>query len=228
MNEKRRGVYVGRIDTPAALPGAPLLLSESEAAWVPDASDARFGDLRTVNQRRIEVRRFDAERLMLIGDVRALEWRVGEQTPYHPSMLSASPTTLAFASDRVPFGQRLASVDRTGDHLQRQEAEAQGWVRLSPDGRRLARQRIVDGPENPDIWVDDSIAVPVCEFRRANPGHLSGVVSRRSPAWRMSRGTRQVDPESASSASLPLMDSGRRDVRPVRVARTPTASRPTG
>ena len=92
---------------------------------------------------------------MLIGDARALEWRAGEQTPYHPSMVSASQTTLAFASDRVPFGQRLASVDRTGAHLQRQEAEAQGWVRLSPDGRRLARQRIVDGPENPDIWVDD-------------------------------------------------------------------------
>jgi eukaryotic-like serine/threonine-protein kinase len=154
-NEGRRGVYVGRIDAPAAMPAAPLLLSESEAVWVPDASDARFGDLLTVNQRRIEVRRFDVERLMLIGDARALEWRAGEQTPYHPSMFSASQTTLAFASDRVPFGQRLASVDRTGDHLQLQSAEAQGWVRLSPDGRRLARQRIVDGPENPDIWVDD-------------------------------------------------------------------------
>ena len=73
--------------------------------------------------------------------------------PAHHS--SFSPTTLAFASDRVPFGQRLASVDRTGEHLQRQEAEAQNWVRLSPDGRRLARQRIADGLENPDIWVDD-------------------------------------------------------------------------
>jgi len=154
-NEGRRGVYVGRIDAPPAMPGAPLMLSESEAVWVPDASDARFGDLLTVNQGRLEVRRFDAERLMLIGDARALEWRAGEQTPYHPSMFSASQTTLAFASDRVPFGQRLASVDRTGDHLQLQSAEAQGWVRLSPDGRRLARQRIVDGPENPDIWVDD-------------------------------------------------------------------------
>ena len=155
VNEKRRGVYVGRIDAPAAMPGAPLLLSESEPVWVPDASDARFGDLLTVNQRRIEVRRFDTERLMLIGDARALEWRAGAQTPYHASMVSASHTTLAFASDRVPFGQRLASVDRTGDRLQLQESEAQGWVRLSPDGRRLARQRIVDGPENPDIWVDD-------------------------------------------------------------------------
>ena len=155
VNEKRRGVYVGRIDAPAAMPGTPLLLSESEPVWVPDASDARFGDLLTVNQRRIEVRRFDAERQVLIGDARALEWRAGAQTPYHPAMVSASQTTLAFASDRVPFGQRLASVDRTGDHLQLQEAEAQGWVRLSPDGRRLARQRIVDGPENPDIWVDD-------------------------------------------------------------------------
>jgi len=155
VNEKRRGVYVGRVDAPAAMPGAPLLLSESEPVWVPDASDARFGDLLTVNQRRIEVRRLDAERLMLIGDARALEWRAGAQTPYHSSLVSASQTTLAFASDRVPFGQRLASVDRTGDHLQLQEAEAQGWVRLSPDGRRLARQRIVEGPENPDIWVDD-------------------------------------------------------------------------
>jgi dipeptidyl aminopeptidase/acylaminoacyl peptidase len=123
--------------------------------WVPDASDARFGDLLTVNHQRIELHRFDATRLTLIGDVRALEFRAGEQTPYHPSMFSASQSTLAFASDHVPFGQRLASVDRTGADLQLQDAEAQGWVRLSPDGRRLARQRILRGPENPDIWVDD-------------------------------------------------------------------------
>jgi serine/threonine protein kinase/Tol biopolymer transport system component len=154
-NSGRRGVYVGRIDAPAAMPGAPLLVSESEAVWVPDALDARFGDLLTVNQRRIEVRRLDAERLTPIGDARALEWRVGEQTPYHPSMFSASQTALAFASEAVPFGQRLASVNRTGDDLQRQDAEAQGWVRLSPDGRRLARQRMVKGLESPDIWVDD-------------------------------------------------------------------------
>jgi eukaryotic-like serine/threonine-protein kinase len=127
----------------------------SEAVWVPDPSNARFGDLLTVRQQRIEVRRFDAERLMLVGDGRALELRTGEQTPYHPSMFSASQTTLAFASGEVPFGQRLATVGRTGDKLQLQDAEAQGWVRLSPDGRRLARQRIIRGPENPDIWVDD-------------------------------------------------------------------------
>ena len=70
-------------------------------------------------------------------------------------MFSASPTTLAFASASVPFGQRLASVGRSGGDLELQSAEAQGWVRLSPNGRRLARQRIFNGPENPDIWVDD-------------------------------------------------------------------------
>ncbi len=153
-NEGRRGVYVGRIDAPAAMPGAPLLRSESEAVWVPDAADARSGDLLTVNQQRIEVRRFDAERLMFVGDGKALDLRAGEQTPYHPSMFSASQTTLAFASDGVPFGQRLASIDRSGGDLQLQDAEAQGWVRLSPDGRKLARQRILKGPENPDIWLD--------------------------------------------------------------------------
>ena len=109
-----------------------------------------------MNHGRLEVRRFDAERLMLIGDARVLDLPVGAQTPYHPSMFSASPTTLALAGGEVPFGQRLASVNRTGAGLQTHGAEAQGWVRLAPRGRRrLARQRILKGPENPDIWVDD-------------------------------------------------------------------------
>ena len=92
---------------------------------------------------------------MLIGDAGSAGVARGRADPVSPLHVQRVADDAGVASDRVPFGQRLASVDRTGDHLQLQDAEAQGQVRLSPDGRRLARQRIVDGPENPDIWVDD-------------------------------------------------------------------------
>jgi eukaryotic-like serine/threonine-protein kinase len=152
--DERRGVYLGRIDRAPAMPGAPLFNSESETVYVPSSGSAR-GDLLYVSNGRIEARSFDAEHLALIGDARTLDLQAGGQTPYNSSTLSASAGVLAFATSPMPFGLRLGSVDRDGDHLQLQESEAQNWVRLSPDGQRLARQRIDGVRGNPDIWVED-------------------------------------------------------------------------
>jgi Tol biopolymer transport system component len=152
--EERRGVYVGRVDRPAAVPGEPLFQSESEVVYVPAASGRGLGDLLYVRNGRIEARPFDANRVALAGDPRTLDLRAGELTPYHSSLLSASAGLLAFGSSRVPFGMLLASVDRSGANLQVEKtSEPQGWPRLAPDGR-LARQRIDPIKGNGDIWVD--------------------------------------------------------------------------
>jgi eukaryotic-like serine/threonine-protein kinase len=154
--DKRRGVYVGRVDRPASQSDAQLFQSESEAVYVPPSSELDASALLYVRDSRIELRSFDVARLAVGGDVRTLGLQAGQPTTYHASMLSASARVLAFASSSVPFGMRLGSVDRRGPDVQFQrDSEAQNWPRLSPDGQRLARQRIDVVAGNPDIWVED-------------------------------------------------------------------------
>src|SRR6185295_3153339 len=103
-------------------------------------------------------RRFDAARLALIGDAQAIALTAGGNTPYHPAMLSTSTDVLAFATVPLPFGNRLGSIARAGNNLERwKKIEAQNWPRVSPDGGRLALQRIDPIRGNPDIWVDDLV-----------------------------------------------------------------------
>jgi serine/threonine protein kinase len=152
--DERRGVYIGRVDRAASMPGAALFRSESEAVYVPRPSE-NIGDLLYVNNGRIEARPFDARHRTLSGDGRALDLRASQQTTYHSMTISASSAVLAFTPSRVPLGLRLSSVDRNGENLHSGESELQGWVRLSSDGERLARNRIDGMRGNPDLWVED-------------------------------------------------------------------------
>jgi len=71
-------------------------------------------------------------------------------------MLSASADVLAAVSSQIPYGSRLGSTGRNGEDPRLwKERETQNWPRLSPDGRRLARQRIDALRGNPALWVDD-------------------------------------------------------------------------
>jgi len=153
--DERRGIYIGRIDGPASAANSLLLRSESEAVYASEPGKAE-GNLFVVANGRIEVRRIDTARTSVTGDARALGFESGGNTPHHPMMLSASANLLAFAASSVPYGLRLESIDRTGDSERvLDEPQAQGWPRVSPDGRYLARQRIDAAPGNPDIWVED-------------------------------------------------------------------------
>ena len=153
-DDARRGVYLGRIDRSPSESDAFLFRSSSEAVYasMPGGSD---GVLFYSVDGRIEVRRFNARSLAVSPDARAIDISAGNGTLFHPLMLSASSDVLAFAQSAPPFGDRLESVDRDGQrHRLWDEAEAQNWPRVSPDGRYLARQRI-DDRNNPDIWVED-------------------------------------------------------------------------
>jgi Tol biopolymer transport system component len=156
--EARRGVYVGRIDQPAARPGTLLFQSESEVAYVPQPSGAEPGALLRVQDGRLEARPFDAGRLVLLGDGRTLPVQAGGPTPHHPSMISASAGVLVSSPSRMPFGMRLMSVDRDGGQLRvAQVDESQNYPRLSPDGQRLVLTRLDPIVGNGDIWVDDLV-----------------------------------------------------------------------
>lgn len=155
VDDGRRGVYVGSLDDLAAQPTRPVFLSDSGAIYAPGASRSE-GLLLSAKGGRIEVRPFDAVRLMVTGEARALETNATPATPHHPALMSASATVLAYASGVIPWGTRFARIDRDGSNL-RVESDSQlsGFPRVSPDGRFLARHRLDAVRSNPDIWVED-------------------------------------------------------------------------
>jgi Tol biopolymer transport system component len=70
--------------------------------------------------------------------------------------MSASATVLAYASGVIPWGNRIASIDRDGSNLRVEpDNQLSGFPRVSPDGRFLARHRLDAVRSNPDIWVED-------------------------------------------------------------------------
>jgi Tol biopolymer transport system component len=153
--DTRRGVYLGRVDRPASRPASPLFPSESEAVYAP-LSGRDAGALLSVANGRVVARPFDAGRLALAGDPLRIDLPAGGNTLYHPAMLSASADLLASVSSPIPYGSRLGSTGRNGEDLRLwKERESQNWPRLSPDGRRLARQRVDALRGDPALWVED-------------------------------------------------------------------------
>ena len=153
--DDRRGVYVGRVDRAAAMPGAPLFRSESEAVYASLDRTGR-GVLLSAANGRLEVREFDARQQRLVGDPTTIDLPVSGITPYHPSMLSVSDNVLAYVSSPIPWGQRLAASGRNGEDLKVWEERASiNWPRLSADGRRLVYQRVDAMRGSLDLWVED-------------------------------------------------------------------------
>jgi serine/threonine protein kinase len=153
-DDARRGIYVGRVDRPASATGTLLWRTDSGAVYVPQSGT--LGDLLSVVNGRIEVRRFDTDRLALAAESRTIGLSASGTTLTESAMLSASPDVLAFATSTAPYGNRLEIVRRSGEHFWiAGDTEPQNWPRVSPDGRYLARQRVDLLRNNPDIWVDD-------------------------------------------------------------------------
>jgi Tol biopolymer transport system component len=152
--DERRGEYVARIDRPASKPGPPLFRSESEAVFVPTSGRAR-GVLLSAVDGQLQARAFDPSALKLVGDPYTLSVAAGANTPFHSAMLSASADLLATVATPMAYGVRLGTVARDGTAVRLSERRLQNWPRLSPDGRRMARQMIDPARGNPDIWIED-------------------------------------------------------------------------
>lgn len=154
MDNERRGIYLGRLDRPAAPADAPLLRSDSGAIYAP-LPGTRDGALLYYANGHVEVRKFDAARLAVSDDARAVGLPAAPSTLWQPMMLSASSGLLAFVTETMSNGVHLEAVTRDGTRVRVwQEAEAQNWPRVSPDGRYLARQR-VDWRNSPELWIED-------------------------------------------------------------------------
>jgi serine/threonine protein kinase/Tol biopolymer transport system component len=153
-NDERRGVYVGRADRPASRPGALLFRSETQAALVTGESDSSSLLLSAVGN-QIEVRHLDTTALTIVGHPRSLPVPAAAMTPYVEAMVSASPEVLASVGMAVPFGAQLGSVTREGTDVRLSPRQQQNFLRLSPDGHRLARQILDPLRGTPDIWVEN-------------------------------------------------------------------------
>jgi hypothetical protein len=155
IRPERRGVYVGRTDRAAALPGAALFRSESESVFATLDRAGRGVLLSTANG-RIEVRQFDVPRLRVIGDPTTIDIAAAANGLYHASMFSVSADVLAYVTSPIPYGRRLAATDRTaGQTRVWPTPEVLNWPRLSPDGRRLAYQRLEAIGGSPDLLTED-------------------------------------------------------------------------
>jgi Tol biopolymer transport system component len=122
--------------------------------FVPTSGRER-GVLLSAADGQLQARPFDVTALALVGDPRTLPVAAGANTPYHPAMLSASADLLATVAMPMAYGVRLGTVARGGTAVRMSGRQPQGWPRLSPDGRRIARQMVDPVRGNPDIWVED-------------------------------------------------------------------------
>jgi Tol biopolymer transport system component len=151
---ERRGVYVGSIDGPPSTPGAALFRSESEAIYAP-LDDPERGVLMSVAEGHVDVYPFDTRRRRLTGDPITIALPAGGNTPHHASMLSVSADVLAHVGSALPYGDRLASATRTGDsQLLDSTRSIVSWPRISPDGARIALQRLDALTGSPDLWAE--------------------------------------------------------------------------
>jgi serine/threonine protein kinase/Tol biopolymer transport system component len=155
IDADRRGIYLGRVDRPAAVAGERLFYSESGAAFLRHAGSEE-ADLVYIANGRVESRRFNHVSLTVAAQARTLDFLPAERTIPNPLMVSASDDVMAFADSIVPSGSRLLSVTMDGKGLRLwDKAEAHGWPRVSPDGRLIARSHIDETLSQPDIWVED-------------------------------------------------------------------------
>ena len=98
-------------------------------------------------------------------------------TRYHSAMLSASADLLATVATPMPYGVQLGTVARDGTGVRLSPRRPQNWPRLSPDGRRMARQIVDPARGNPDIWVEDLQDGSLVRVTTATGRHPAGLVS---------------------------------------------------
>jgi eukaryotic-like serine/threonine-protein kinase len=154
--DERRGIYFGSVAAPAA-PAAPLFQSSSGAVYVP-LPDSDSGLLLSAEGRWIEARTFDPARRRVVGDALRIDIASQIATPHYPALLSVSADLLTFASTEIPSGIHIATASRTGaDLVIWPERNIGGFLRLSPDGGRLARTLLDPVRANNDIWYYDLV-----------------------------------------------------------------------
>jgi dipeptidyl aminopeptidase/acylaminoacyl peptidase len=156
-----RGIYVGELGTFRI---RRLLDADTPAVFAPP------GHLLYVQNATLFAHGFDPENANVRGEPIAIAANVATDSNAGLAAVSASSSgTIAYRTGRVGQQRQLIWVSRHGEELARigvPEERGPSYGSISPDARRLAVQRAMDG--NTDIWLVDLERGPSVRFT-SNP-----------------------------------------------------------
>jgi dipeptidyl aminopeptidase/acylaminoacyl peptidase len=141
-----RGIYVGQLDG-----STPRRLLDADTAGVYASS----GQLLFVREDTLFAQNFDPVRVALKGDPFLVAQQVVQSTGGAPNLgaVSTSPAgPIAYRTGGAGGRRQLAWFDRSGKEIEKVGAPDTTYgPALSPDGRRAAMSRSVNG--NIDVWL---------------------------------------------------------------------------
>jgi len=145
---KVRGIYAGELGTTAI---RRLLEADTPAVFAPP------NQLVYMQHSMLFAHGIDLRTITLVGDPMLLAEGISAEATGGVAAISASAGTVAYRTSPTGGKRQFVWVDRRGHEVSRigsPEAYGPSYASLSPDGRRLAVQRSVDG--NTDIWLVDA------------------------------------------------------------------------
>jgi Tol biopolymer transport system component len=143
-----KGIYIGELGTTVA-----RRLTDADAPAVFAAPN----HVLYVQHSKLLAQRIDLERFALLGEPFALADDIALEPGAGLAAVAASATgTILYRSGPAGGQRQFVWVDRAGKEVSRigtPEPRGPSYASMSPDHRRLAMQRTVDG--NTDIWILD-------------------------------------------------------------------------
>jgi len=167
-----RGIYVGELGT---FNIRRLLDADAPAVFAPP------GHLLYVQNATLFAQAFDAESATVSGEPMAIAANVATDSSTGLAAVTASSSgTIAYRPGLAGQQRQLIWVNRDGEELTRigvAEERGPSYGSISPDGRRLAMQRAMDG--NTDIWLVDLERGPSVRFTTNPQADIAPVWSPR-------------------------------------------------
>ena len=170
-----RGIYVGELGTTVV---RRLLDADTPAVFAPPSH------VLYLQHSTLFAHRLDPATITLVGEPMALaEGIASEAGAGLPAIAASSTGTIVYRTGSAGGQRQFIWFDRAGKELSRigtPEAHGPSYGSISPDRRRLAMQRTVDG--NTDIWLLDLERGPSIRFTSdPQAGHRPGMVAWRRP-----------------------------------------------
>ena len=164
-----RGIYVGELGTMAV---RRLLDADTPAVFAPPSH------LLYLQHATLFAHRLDPATITLVGEPMSLaEGIASEAGAGLPAIAASSTGTIVYRTGSAGGQRQLIWFDRAGKELSRigtPETHGPSYGSISPDRRRLAMQRTVDG--NTDIWLLDLERGPSIRFTSDPEADIA-------PAW---------------------------------------------
>jgi eukaryotic-like serine/threonine-protein kinase len=152
------GTYIGSLDAKPGEQDSKRLLAAHGVTYAPSASDPDVGYLLFLRDGALMAQPFDARRLELTGEPVAMSERAsvsGFSVSGTGVLVDRTGVALNSASTGLIQGQ-LTWFDRDGKVLGTLgEPGLYGSLALSPDGKRLAFERVDPQAQNRNIWLYD-------------------------------------------------------------------------